>query len=223
MVLLRPDDGEALVGERAQFAIVYPPNELWDMNAIIGNLRWQMNERYWRAERYASAAGLAHADKLAAWVQQTRSTADDVAATYGDTVAQLMKDAAAAVAGTGGWIDERIENAPADPKGRADVFVTIAVWAFDKWRRAMEECGASARGAGVPGRDAGRLSLLRPAIEALAEIGAPTISDDAWKKRVRRLRIRSGEEDNLMAVVLESCRVGPFDADGRDNGAQKRA
>jgi hypothetical protein len=163
-----------------------------------------MNARHWH-EAQAKRATLAHAQKLEAWVQHTRAVARDVRPVHGDQVAAALERAAAEIAAQRRWLDERFENAPNDPQGLARLLLTAELWAFDRVRDVMR-AGKDFRS---PGKDAGRTRLLEPSIAALHDIDGPTVdSDAALKHRVRRLRVRSGQEDALVVDFLAASQNG---------------
>lgn len=191
-------------------AFYFPPGELWDVDAIIKNWRVRMNARY-RREHQAAQAPLAHTDKLIAWVAEARALAADVQLVYGDRLAAKLQRAASDVEETAAWVAQRIESPPRDPAALARLFVTIELWAFDQLRDLVTTRRE------LPGRDAGRTALLKPALDALAAVGLPLMgSDEGWKQRVRRLAVLPGQEANLIADVLAASRTGPFDEEGHE-------
>jgi hypothetical protein len=205
--------------DRAALAFLFDtvqPSDLWSVDAILKNWRCRMNLRYVRATEQARQATLAHGDKLVAWVEQTRSLARDLRPVYGDRLAELLTHVAQEVDEAIVWPSLRIQNPPIDPKGRADLFLTIDLWAHDRVRESLERLYIG-KPEGVPGKDAGRTMLLTPALDALRDAGLSAMqSDEGWKMRVHRLRVQSGQEDNLVADVLDACRRGPYDQHGRE-------
>jgi hypothetical protein len=198
--------------ESLEPAFIFHPADLWSAAAIQKNWIHRMNERYYRA-RDAKSATLAHTEKVADWVNNTRAVAADVRVVYGDRLADLLQSTADEMHQANAWLAARIEDSPTRPEAIADVFLTIDLWAWDQYRTALE---ANSRANGLPGLEAGRTKLLSPAIEARAALGLPTMDDKAWTMRIRRLRIRPGEEDNLMADVLSASRSGPYDSNGEE-------
>jgi hypothetical protein len=59
-------------------------------DAILGNLRRQMNERHERAEHLAGDAKLAHTDHLRKLAETLRDYAKDVRAVYGAVIDWLI-------------------------------------------------------------------------------------------------------------------------------------
>ncbi len=198
--------------EPADLAFLFPPSDLWSAAAIQKNWICRMNERYRRSAQ-TKAASNAHADTLIEWIKRTRAVADDVAVVYGDRLARLLRATADEMRQAIDWLSARIENPPTRPEDVADLFLTIDQWAWDQYRAALEIKG---RADGIPGLEAGRTALLMPAINARLDAGLKVIDDKAWTMRIRRLKIRPGQEDNLMADVLDALRSGPYDYKGRE-------
>lgn len=180
--------------------------EFWESATIIENWRARMNLRYVRECKAASDATLAHADALEQWSSHTRVVAREMRAVYGDRLGELMLQMAAEVEGALSWAATRLDltNKPRTPRARAELFVTIEQWAFDRIREIL----AGSQRRDLPGVDAARVALLRPAMEALESEGFVTIKQEALAQRVRRLKVLPGEEDNLMADVLFLSREG---------------
>jgi hypothetical protein len=126
-----------VAGERAHLAFIFPDGDLWHADAILGNLRRQMNERHERAEHLAGDAKLAHTDHLRKLVETLRDYAKDVRAVYGDRLADRMLHVADDLTVTMEFPRHCIENPPRDARGRANLFVTIALWTFDQVRAAI--------------------------------------------------------------------------------------
>lgn len=217
LVALEAESGEPFP-ERAALALVFEtvhPSEVWNLDAILKNWRWRMNERYVRAGKRASQASLAHTDPIDGWLKQTRSIANDLRVVYGDRLAGVLEHAASELEQAVTWPQLRINKPPRDQKGLANLFLTVDLWAHDRVRDTLEALCRNT--AGIPGKDAGRTKLLAASIHELQASGLDHMkSDEGWKMRVRRLQVRAGEEDRLVADVLDACRSGPYDQNGRE-------
>ena len=224
ILLVAPPDVPDVDGDRVELAFWFqdePTEQLWALSAILKNWVCRLNERYLRTQERAPTARLAHADKVVAWVTSTRAYATDLRAVYGDRIADLLQDAAAEVEQAVSWPTLRLEAPPDDPKALAALFLTVDLWAWDQVRETLLD--GKPTPPGVPGWDAGRTKLLSPALEILKGKGLPYMaSDEGWKMRVRRLKIKPGQQDNLMADVLSSLRSGPYDASGREVAYAKK-
>ena len=114
-------------------------------------------------------------------------------------------------------------NVPSDARGRAELFLTIHLWAIDRVVEAINDFWKSA--AGIPWTSGPPLeptvlqrsefirTLLEPSYSWPStgeEADIPEVHEaDAWKMRIKRLdeeRIRPGQHDALMADVLTTIR-----------------
>ena len=207
--------GETVVGDGAILAFRFG-DDLWDARGVFGNWKHRANERYWRGQQSINPS-LAHPEAVRRWIDQTRSLAADLQVVYGDEAAAAARAAADQVEQTTGWLETQLAAPPTTATQRAQSLLTIELWAFDVVTRELRR---SAAPDGIPGRDAGRTAWLAASIEALAEAGLEHArSDEALKMRVRRLRVKPGQEDALVADVLAACRVGPYDRRGNPQPA----
>lgn len=180
-----------------------------EAEAFISRWRANANRRYaLELQLSETPCQLAHVDSLKSWIGNTLAVARDVRSVYGERLAALLEHAASEIEAAVSWPELRIENPPNDPVGRAALFVTVDLWAFDQVRSVLE--GSNSKG--VPGTNRGRTLFLGPVLAALQGVvpSVPVSQDEMFKKRIRRFaaKIKPGQHDDLVADVLFANRAG---------------
>lgn len=212
------------VSDGGLFAFIFETaaeSDVWNVDTVLKNLICQMNMRNLRTKEALRGRTLAaaHTDDLEKWIKRTSDLVAGVRGVYGDRLGDMLEHVTGEIKQALSWPALHIQNPPRDPKGRADLFLTVTLWVFERIRETFEAL-CNGKTDGIPRKEAARTILLAPSLKALQDAGLPYMeSDKGWTMRLRSLRVREGHEDQLIADVLSACRNGPFDRDGLEIGA----